>query len=144
MHHLRITERLHRRSAAGARDESKTRGHDTTHARSMFAISCEADYTRQRFREFFQDDRFLQSQPVAGGGWAFLAEPLSASGEWWSRRAGQTPRILVLSMVYKGWIWCAPGDPATGQGSCRTRLQGVIIGGPHADDEFGFPGGAHE
>ena len=117
-------------------DESKTRGHDNTREKYV-RYFCEADYTRRRFREFFQDDPSYNpnlSLEEAG----LLAEPPRVRRPW-SRRAGQTPRILVLSMVYKVGF----GVPLVIQQQVKVLVERgyeVIIGGPHADDEFGFPG----
>lgn len=117
-------------------DESKTRGHDNTREKYVRYFG-EADYTRRRFRRFFQDDPSYNpnlSLEEAG----LLAEPPRVRRPW-TRRTEQRPRILVLSMVYKIGF----GVPLVIQQQAKALVERgyeVIIAGPHAENEFSFPG----
>ncbi len=117
-------------------DESKTRGHDNTREKYV-RYFCEADYTRRRFRHFFQDDPSYNpnlSLEEAG----LLAEPPRIRRPW-TRRVRQTPRVLVLSMVYRIGF----GVPLVIQQQVKALVERgyeVIVAGPQEDDEFGFPG----
>ena len=116
-------------------DEFKTRGHDNTREKYV-RYFCEADYTRRRFRHFFQDDPSYNpnlSLEEAG----LLAEPPRIRRPW-TRRVRETPRVLVLSMVYRIGF----GVPLVIQQQVKALVERgyeVIVAVPQEDDEFGFP-----
>jgi GT2 family glycosyltransferase len=116
-------------------DESKTRGPDNTletHTRYL----SEADYTRRRFRDYFQDDPSYNPNLSVDQSVRF-AEPPRVRKPWF-RSSGGRPRILLLSVVYKVGF----GVAVVIQQHARKLVEcgyDVVIGGPQGDNEMSFP-----
>jgi GT2 family glycosyltransferase len=116
--------------------ELKTRGNDNTNER-MERYFSEANYTRQRFRDYFYDDPSFNPNLSVVEGEEF-AEPPRVRRPW-SRPDGRPRRVLILSMVYKFGF----GVPMViQQQAMRLRELGyeVFIGGPRAQNDLSFPG----
>ena len=117
-------------------DESKTRGRDTTREH-MIRFFGEANYTRRRYRSYFFDDPSYNPNLSAEQS-GDLALPPRVRRPWLAT-SNKSPRILVLSSVYKIGF----GVPLVIQQHVRKLVElgyEVIIGGPKAEKEFAFPG----